>query len=56
MKQIKDYTENEVRTAYEGIKTGLVINANQVSVVNALLDALEKVNARAKELGIILEK
>ena len=55
MKQIKDYTEDEVRTAYEGIKTGLVLNANQVAVVKALIDALEEVNARAKELGISLK-
>lgn len=56
MKQIRDYTADEVKKAYEGIKTGLVINSNQPVVVSNLLVALEIVKERAKELGIILEK
>ena len=56
MKQIRDYTADEVKKAYEGIKTGLVINSNQPEVVSALLVALETVKERANGLGIILEK
>ena len=54
MKQIRDYTADEVKTAYEGIKAGLVLNSNQSEVINALLVALGEVKERANELGIIL--
>ena len=54
MKQIKDYTEDEVRTAYKGIKTGL-LNVSNIAIVDVLLDAFEEVTARAKELGISLK-
>lgn len=56
MKQIRDYTVDEVKKAYEGIKAGLVINSNQPVVISNLLVALETVKERANELGIILEK
>lgn len=54
MKQIRDYTVDEVETAYEGIKLGLVLNSNQSEVINALLVALGEVKERANELGIII--
>lgn len=54
MKNINEYNEQEVRTAYEGIKLGLVLNVSQPMVIDHLLDAMEQVKARAAELGISL--
>lgn len=55
MKQIKDYNEVDVRKAYEGITTALVINASQPITVDFLLKSLEELKVRAKELNITLK-
>ena len=54
MKKINEYNEQEVRTAYEGIKLALILNASQPIVINQLIENMEQVKARATELGISL--
>lgn len=63
MKNIDEYNEMEVRTAYEEITTDLLLSAiahesvpraMQMMVIDNLLNALDEVKTRASELGIEL--
>lgn len=54
MKNINEYNEQEIRTAYEGIKLALILNASQPIVINQLIENMKLVKARAAELGINL--
>lgn len=54
MKSISEYTEKELRNAYEGIKMGLTINASQPLTIEFLLNSMEAVKARAAQLKISL--
>lgn len=54
MKNINEYTEREVRNAYEGIKLALTINASQPITIEFLLKSMEEVKVRAEELKINL--
>lgn len=54
MKSIREYNEQELRKAVEGIRMAMVINANQPLVVEQMIKAHEQAMKRAAELGIEL--
>ena len=54
MKNISEYTEQETRNAYEGIKIALTANSSQPITIEFLLKSMSEVKARAEELKITL--